>query len=312
MLTELRKFFSSPDKEKKKERNKLKLAGSLAASGGAIAASSRLAYDELISGKHDKVMNSENAKKVKSELLKQAKKQGTKVVEDYGLGNSFYTGTNMGKFIRKGTAYHAKYLRKKGESNDSINNKINKISSSLGGSKKSFKNLGKDTIIMGGGLDGTDLLSHEIGHSKYMVKGRSKMGLGKLAHKGYELSANATSIPLIGGTASIINGYKSGVKSQKLKSEGKKESTWNKNRSWIVPTAIAAPMLVAEAAASRKGIKMMKSAGANKELLNASKRRLGAAWGTYAGLASANVGLGQASRYAGKLVEKKRQDKSNK
>ena len=75
---------------------------------------------------------------------------------------------------------------------------------------------------------------------------------------------------------------------------------------------MAAPMLVAEAAASKKGLNLMKSHGANKELLKASKKRLGSAWGTYAGLSASNAAIGEFSRQVGKSKERKRQEKSKK
>lgn len=313
MFTKLRKLFSEKKIESKEKRENIGAKKAAALLGGAAATgvSQGIAVNELMSSKHNKVLNSQNSKVVKDRLINEAKKQGTKIVEEPSFGNSAFLGSKSGKAYRKVTAAYAKRLRKKGVSNEDISKNINSISESVAGpNKKLWKNLGKDTIVMGN-VDGTDILSHELGHSKYMVKGRSKMGLGKLSHKVYEASSLSTTTP-VGAITSAINGYKSGVKAQKLKAEGKKESSWNKHRAWAVPVAMAAPMLVAEAAASKKGLNFMKSSGANKELLNASKRRLGAAWGSYAGVSASNAAVGEFSRQVGKSKERKRQEKKSK
>lgn len=311
MFIELRKLFSEKKIEKKEKRENIGAKKAAALLGGAVATgvSQGIAVNELMSSKHNKVLNSQNSKVVKDRLINEAKKQGTKIVEEPSFGNSAFLGSKSGKAYRKVTAAYAKRLRKKGVSNEDISKNINSISESVAGpNKKLWKNLGKDTIVMGN-VDGTDILSHELGHSKYMVKGRSKMGLGKLSHKVYEASSLSTTTP-VGAITSAINGYKSGVKAQKLKAEGKKESAWNKHRAWAVPVAMVAPMLVAEAAASKKGLNIMKSHGANKELLKASKKRLGSAWGTYAGLSASNAAIGEFSRQVGKSKERKRQEKN--
>ena len=311
MFIELRKLFSEKKIEKKEENIGAKKAAALLGGSAATGVSQGIAVNELMSSKHNKVLNSQNSKVVKDRLINEAKKQGTKIVEEPSFGNSAFLGSKSGKAYRKVTAAYAKRLRKKGVSNEDISKNINSISESVAGpNKKLWKNLGKDTIVMGN-VDGTDILSHELGHSKYMVKGRSKMGLGKLSHKVYEASSLSTTTP-VGAITSAINGYKSGVKAQKLKAEGKKESAWNKHRAWAVPVAMAAPMLVAEAAASKKGLNLMKSHGANKELLKASKKRLGSAWGTYAGLSASNAAIGEFSRQVGKSKERKRQEKKSK
>lgn len=312
MLTVLRKLFSEEKlKRKKRENIGAKKAAALLGGTAVTKASQMIEMNELSPFSHFEALNNKESKMVKDKLINKVKKQGTKIVKDPSFDNSAFLGTKTGKAYRNATAAYAKHLRKKGLSNEKISRHIESIGNfASSGNKNVWKNLGKDTIVMGS-VDGTDVLSHELAHSKYMVKGRSKMGLGKLSHKAYEASSRSTLSP-IGAIASSINGYKSGVKAQKLKSEGKKESSWNKHRAWIVPTAMAAPMLVAEAAASKKGLNLMKSNGANKELLKASKRRLGAAWGTYAGRSASNVSAGEFFRQVGKSRERKRQEKSKK
>lgn len=47
----------------------------------------------------------------------------------------------------------------------------------------------------------------------------------------------------------------------------------------------------------------MKKLGASKELMKESRKRLGAAWGTYAGkTAVKSIALGEGSRYVGKGI----------
>lgn len=182
---------------------------------------------------------------------------------------------------------------------------------------KVVDNLGKDSIVMGKHND-ADVLAHEIGHSNYLRSGRSKSIIGKAAHKGYQASSIATVSP-IGRLGIAANGFHSGMKSAKLKAEGKKESTWNKVRAAAVPAALAAPLLVAEGKASLNGLKNMKKLGASKELMKESRKRLGAAWGTYAGQAAVkSIALGEGSRLAGKGVgsliykDKKKKDDNTK
>ena len=110
---------------------------------------------------------------------------------------------------------------------------------------------------------------------------------------------------IVGG----VTGYKSGLKAAKLESEGKKEGGWNKVKGAAIPAVMVAPVLVAEGAASRHGIKLLKEAGASKEAIKAAKKNLGKAWGTYAAIGSAPVITGAGSRAIGKAVGKKRYGK---
>jgi hypothetical protein len=57
-------------------------------------------------------------------------------------------------------------------------------------------------------------------------------------------------------------------------------------KSAAIGAAISAPLLITEGAASTKGLKMMKKAGASKQLMKAAKRDLGNAFGTYATMAA--------------------------
>ena len=75
---------------------------------------------------------------------------------------------------------------------------------------------------------------------------------------------------------------------------------------------MVAPLLVAEGAASVKGYKLLKKAGASKEALKVTRKSLGNAHGTYASLAAAPVAVGEASRLVGKAVGKKKYGKNKK
>ena len=46
-----------------------------------------------MSSKHNKVLNSQNSKVVKDRLINEAKKQGTKIVEEPSFGNSAFLGS---------------------------------------------------------------------------------------------------------------------------------------------------------------------------------------------------------------------------
>lgn len=302
----LRKLFS-----KKKESNKNSDSGvKNIALGTGLAVGSGVLGNEVIERSGNYLFNSKLTAKdkdiVKDKLLKSAKDQGIKVVNDPNGSNAVYVGSKEGSQARDLFAKGVKKLRKGGMSNKEIKDILGSVKESTNqsaGLDKMFDNLGKDTVILGkGNLSEADVLSHELGHAQYMKKGRSKSKLGKISHKLMPVSKLGTSP--VGGVAAAINGFKSGQKSVKAKREGKKESTWNKIRAVAVPAALAAPLLIGEGKASLNGLRAMKKAGASKELMNQSKKRLLAAYGTYAGHASKNVVLGAAAREIGKGYEK--------
>lgn len=172
-----------------------------------------------------------------------------------------------------------------------------------GGTGGVLKHLGKDRVVLGDGpLSEADVLSHELGHSKYTAKGRSKNIIAKGAHK-LMVPAKIASTNL-GSGLSAIHGFHSGRKQVQKKNKGEKVSLWDKSKSIILPAAATAPLLVAEGSASLKGLRMMKKAGASKELMKQARKRLGAAWGTYAGQAYKPVVSGAVGNEAGKLYEK--------
>lgn len=244
--------------------------------------------------------------KIYNKLLKEAKKQGTRVYEEPEFNNSAYTGSRVGKRVRNTVAMAERKLKKSETGREFVNNLNTAIKYSADGN--AFKHLGKDRIIIGGDHAGSaPILSHELGHSKYMKSGRSKSLVGKAAHKLMPISSMST-LSQLGALGHSINGIHSGLKEEKNKSEGKKTSKWTKAKASVVP---AAPLLIAEGKASLNGLKTMKKLGASKELLKQSKKDLGKAWGTYAGQASKNVVLGEGSRWIGKGIGKIKYSKDN-
>lgn len=297
----IRKYFS-----KIKNGEKELSAGIALGVGGTVASNlaTKKSGEYLLGSK----ITAKDEKIVRQALKDKAKSQGIKVV-DVNLNNSAYTGSSEGKVIRKGLAKVIKKLNKSGN-RETAKTVLEELDRGSGGI---IKHLGKDKIILGSGnLSSADILSHELGHAQYMNSdgGRSKNVVAKIAHKLNVPSKIAVSG--LGVGLSAVHGFKSGVKSEKLKQEGKKESKWNKVKSIAVPALAVAPLLTMEGAASLKGLKMMKQAGASKELLNQSKKRLGAAFGTYAGQALKPIVAGEAGRIAGKGYVKINKNKKKK
>lgn len=251
-------------------------------------------------------ITAKDEKIIRQALKDKARSQGIKI-SNIDFNNSAYVGSPEGKVIKKGLAKVIKKLNKSGKRKTSKD-----ILEGLN-SNEIIKHLGKDKIVLGNGnLSSADILSHELGHAQYMNSGsgRSKNIIAKTAHKLNVPSKIAASGLGIG--LSAVHGFKSGVKSEKLRQEGKKESKWNKVKSVAIPALAVAPLLVMEGAASLKGLKMMKQAGASKELLNQSKKRLGAAFGTYVGHALKPIIAGEAGRIAGKGYAKMNKKKKEK
>lgn len=244
-----------------------------------------------------------------------AKDMGVKVVEDPNFNNSAYAGSPQGKKLRNTIAY----LKKKGKNSKLAEGSAEILESfgkaAAGGSEELYKHLGKDAIVMGN-VNGPAVMAHELGHASH-YKGRARKTLGGLlgtgAHKAYGYQG-AT------GIGSQIYAWNQGKKAARAEAEGKKTSTWNKVGSAVVPLALSAPVLVSEAAASRRGLQLLKEAGASKEALKASKGQLGHAFNTYlarsasqsvGGLATRQLGKAHELRKIRKKEEKNKEDKNN-
>ena len=233
-------------------------------------------------------LSEEENSKLKSALKKQAKDQGTKIVEFPDLDNSMATeGGIMGRSFHK------------------LLNKYPKLKEDVKKSDPTIEYIGTDTIITGKGRNSdADVLAHELGHTQFTHRKRSKNFIAKAAHELSVLSELGTS-----NKANVLyaaSGFKNGLKSAKAKAEGKKEKTWDKIKSVAVPALVSAPLLISEASASGKGLKMLKKAGASKESMKQAKKALGAAYGAYALQAGGSIASGYAGRLLGKAVGKKK------
>ena len=308
--------YKTFSKEKSSDKEYTKGAAMLAGGGAGVFAGDKLGLKvSKMYGKklHNSGVTAKDAKEVEKKLLKKAKEQGIKVVKDPSFNNSAYMGSPMGKYHRKGIAALAKQIKKHGGS-DSAKEFIAGVKRGARLQNKTrtdtlYNNAGKDAIVMGK-VNGTDVLSHELGHAQYMRSGRSKSVLGKAGHKLTGISKALASKP--GMALSVAHGFKAGVDNERNKQEGKKSSAWDKAKSVAVPAALAAPLLIAEGKASLNGLKTMKKLGASKELLKQSKKRLGSAWGTYASDVSRPIIAGGAGDIAGrgyaKLTKKNKKE----
>lgn len=241
----------------------------------------------------DSKITAKDEEKIRKALMDEAKKTGVKVKLSPEIDNSFYIRDNSkAKKIKEtldklSPAEREKYL-----------NQFDKTTREI------LKEAGRgETILLGGKtFEKADVLSHELGHSKYLGKGRSKNILAKAASKSTFISDLALTNPGLMGSAAW--GVRSGYKNERKKQKGEKLSTWDKVKSSAVPAALVAPMLISEGAASIKGYKMMKKAGASEELLKQSRKRLGSMFGTYAGQASKPIILSEGGRFTGKSLAK--------
>ena len=244
----------------------------------------------ILNKKGDEIrLSEEENSKLKSALKKQAKDQGTKIVEFPDLDNS--SATEGGIFGR--------YLHKL------LNKYPAKLREDLKKSDPTIEYIGTDTIILGKGKNSdADVLAHELGHTQFTHRKRSKDFIAKAAHELSGLSKIGTR-----NKANVLyaaSGFKNGLKSAKAKAEGKKEKTWDKIKSVAVPALVSAPMLITEASATGKGLKMLKNAGASKESMKQANKALGAYYGTYALQAGGSIASGYAGRLIGKAVGKKK------
>ena len=146
-------------------------------------------------------------------------------------------------------------------------------------------------------------LAHELGHLESAEKGK----IGKIAHK-LIVPSKILSHSLVG----MANGIDSGIRAERNKREGKKESKLNRHKSWALPVAASVPLLVTEGAASKRGYQMLKKAGASKPYLKNAKTGLALAGSSYI-VGTANRALtGEGGRQLGKWAERKRYEFINK
>ena len=294
----LRQYTFSKKENKDSEKDKKSSNRKALGAGLGIAAVTdvgrRLGQGILIKKADEIRLSEEENSKLKSALKKQAKDQGTKIVEFPDLDNSMATeGGIIGRSLHK------------------LLNKYPKLKEDFKKSDPITEHIGTDTIILGKGkTSDADVLAHELGHTQFIHRKRSKNFIAKAAHEISGLSKLGTS-----NKANVLyaaSGFKNGLKSAKAKAEGKKEKTWDKIKSVAVPALVSAPLLITEASATGKGLKMLKNAGASKESMKQAKKALGAAYGTYALRAGGSIASGYAGRLIGKAVGKKKYKNKNK
>ena len=152
-------------------------------------------------------------------------------------------------------------------------------------------------------FDNPSSLAHEMGHASMSKKGRSKDVIGKVAHSKFGDSLgsyfdNATNQNSNSKESKILkhasrglflgDGIRRGIKSSKQEEHGDtKKAKRTRRNALLISGLSAAPTLIKEASASRKGIKYLKEAGASKRMLKNSRRELRHAFGTYA----SNIGI---------------------
>lgn len=172
-----------------------------------------------------------------------------------------------------------------------------------------FYNMIDDTVYLNGSKDSASL-SHELGHRHYTKEKSGKVG--NIAHKGYKYTGGALAHMAISPVAAHFAGKASGKSKARKEEAGEKENKVGKAAPIAAPLLVSTPGLVSEAAASRKGLKMLKESGASKEMMKKSNKALGHAFGTYAALNAANVGVGLLSKSKAYKKEKARIEKEKK
>ena len=292
----LSRFFSSKSKKEKEKNDNLKdTATSSAIIVGSVLAekSKNPIKSRLLKSLRGSRNNSENAEKIREQLIKEANDKGIKIVESPGIGTSMYTGNS--KRLRKTSEKIIKNLEKRGVDIDKM------IEGPM------LKSMGKNVVLLdnkSGSLRDADVLAHELGHAHYHNKG-SKNIIAKLAHK------TMPAAKFIQGNnrkfynnPSVLTGFASGINSARNKAKDEEEGVVSKNIAWALPSIAGADILTAEGAASLHGLKDLKRLGADKVTLKSARKRLATALGTYGVNAASGVIKSLAAREAGKLVGK--------
>jgi len=167
------------------------------------------------------------------------------------------------------------------------------------------KKSGKNKMIMNVSKENASTAAHEYGHLNNFAKKEGTKKIGQLSHKLYKPTQLVLSNPItaIGSGAALA-----ARDVNKEKKDGKERKG---GKAALINLGVATPVLVAEAAASRNGIKTLKKAGASKELLKKSKKELGQAWGTYAAAKVGNAALSESSYHLTKKGLKKKDKEEN-
>lgn len=134
--------------------------------------------------------------------------------------------------------------------------------------------INKNRIYLSKTGSSPSILAHELGHAEHQIKGGKGSLIGKGAHKLYGLPT---------GKIGVVDGFIRGKNSVKT-DENTGDIVIDKSnlkKSAGIGALLSTPVLISEAAASRKGIKTLKSVGLNGEELRRAKMSLGHAFGSY-------------------------------
>ena len=278
-----------PKKKKKSGKSGLLGYGAYAAGIGLNAYAGQKFLEDL----EDE--GTKESKGLYDKLKENIKSRNVKIDDDksfYVQGNKNAAYSPEMKGLRNIFARGIKGERKDGKK-DSVWAKVKKTLNEANGGI----NVGKRGFKIDKSMKGrADILAHEMGHEHYMDgEGKGIKSVGGVLH-----SLRNPAVMIGGGLAAIH----SGIKKEKLEREGKKESKWNKYKSVILPGIASAALVGSEAAAYIHGYNQLKKMGASEELLKDTRKKLGNALGTYAGLGLANIGSGLIGRAAGKKMAK--------
>lgn len=302
--------FSKKNNKKDDSDDSIKGAALAAAGMGTLVGGSKLsdlANKKTINIVENTRNNSQNARKVKRALLKEAREKGVSVRRLKDAENAAYMGTPGARGFRKILTKGLKVMPKETRTQviEGINSGFSKDRNFPG---MKINDLGKDRILIGKGrsnsMSDVDVVAHELGHREHSVKGGTGKLIGKLAHKTPSQLISNVAGTKAGKAAFFINGVHSGMKKERNKKEGKKTGTWTKVKSVALPAAAVAPGLIAEAAASRHGYRAMKRLGANKEVLKQSRKKLGSAFGSYLSNSAKPLIMGASGELVGRGIGK--------
>ena len=301
-----RKLYSDDDdNNKKKRRRRRGFGGGISIGAGLGYVSSKL-VDKANSGLIDSVSKSsqkfsegKESKELYDKFLKDARNKNIQIYERDGFGASFQP---QDKKRAKETKQLLDHYRKTDAK--AYEGTVKEI---IEGRRK--KPLGIDNaLVLGRKTKDPAILAHELGHAHYYMDKNAGV-VGKAAHKlRGNFLFNDVARNKYTPMASGIIGFKHGIEAERMKKEGKEESTLHRVAPTAASALISAPILISEAAASTRGHRMLRNSGASEELLKEAKRTLGKAWGTYGLRAAAPVVTSEGGRLAGKIYERNRKE----
>lgn len=283
------KLFSEPKEKERKKKDKGKKINKDKALGYGIVAGG-LAGNTVhgMMFYKDSKHKDENAK-LSKKLLEDAKSKNVEVLDRYPVKELEIDKIKTGwKWLDK------KDLAKK------IEKKLQNRFDNMG----PFYDSSNDRVITNN-VDKAEALAHELGHRHY-IKEKGSEKLGRTSHKAYLKLGGGLEHTVVSPMAGIVTGKAAGKNKARREERGEKESTLGKIAPIVTPIMAATPGLIAEAAASRRGIKMLKSHGASKEFIKESRKKLGHAFGTYASMSAVNAGVGEISKGRAYKKEKKK------